>query len=292
MEKKSILILILSLLFSLSLIPIWGLAFLKLGTANQYTGFVAMLFTFYAPHFIPKVQNKIKLQHCLLLSGAIFYMLIGIYAQGWRLLVIPIFWAFILYLVALFIPKTRSPFVHLGVVTYAILCFWGIYPITDHGMERLALQEDMEEPIAEINTSVNLSQFLFVASDKDTVRIGNGKPVLIETWNETCAPCMASIRDLQTEFEKDTNFQYIYLYQYRGKDSKLSTAQIFDFQAIKDKRKIRIDIENRLFDQMKLESYPFFLVFDRQGNLVGHQMGYISSQKDEIVQKLRKFLKK
>ncbi len=48
--------------------------------------------------------------------------------------------------------------------------------------------------------------------------------------------------------------------------------------------------ENRLFEQMKLGSYPFFLVFDRQGKLVGHQMGYISSKKEEIVQKLRKFL--
>ncbi len=52
MEKKSIFILILSLLCSVSVMFVSVFCFLNLEVANQYTGFVAMLFSFYAPYLI------------------------------------------------------------------------------------------------------------------------------------------------------------------------------------------------------------------------------------------------
>jgi len=283
------LILFLSFISSLLIIPVWGFGFLSLDTANQYTGVLALLYSFYLPNLFPKLEKQRKIQFILLLSAPIFYVLVGIYAQNWRIFAIPIFYAFLVFGFALFLPKINSIKYHIAVLGLALLYMFGIYPQTDMGKETISLQ-NMVKP--ELNPNVNLTSLRFIDFNQDTIQLANNKPILIETWNQTCKPCMASIRDLQTIFEQDSSFSYIYLYQNRANKDTLSTEKIFAFKAIKNKENILIDVQNQLFKKMNLSGYPFFLVFDKKGKLVGYQEGYNPEKKEEIIQKLRDLLAK
>jgi thiol-disulfide isomerase/thioredoxin len=292
MNKKTIFILFFSLLCSFLVVFLWGLCFFNLDYANQYTGFAALLATFYIPYFIPKIDTHKSLQRFFLFIGIILILAIKVYAQGsYFWIFTPVLWAVILYCLAIFSPKIKPLITFIAVVIYISVYFFAIYPFSDFGKEYISLQtkEDVAPEVI-INENVNLADFNFLVSPKDSTKFTFDKPIVIETWNETCTPCIASIKDLQDEFEQDTSFHYIYLYQYRGKNDKLSTKQIFDFQLIKDKTKIRIDMRNQLFEKMELGSYPFFLVFGTDGKLKGYQLGYKSDKKDEVIEKIRKLV--
>jgi len=281
------------ILFSVLSVPltmaVWSFGLLHLDTANLYTGLLTFLYSFYLPNLFPKSEKYKKIQYALLLLTPFLYLVVGIYAQSWNLFAMSIFYAVLVYIVALFLPKINSIKYHIAVLGLALLYMFGIYPQTDMWKERLALQ-NMVKP--ELNSNVKVTDFSFIDFNQDTIQLANNKPILIETWNQTCKPCMASIRDLQTIFEQDSSFSYIYLYQNRANKDTLSTEKIFAFKAIKNKENILIDIQNQLFKKMNLSGYPFFLVFDKKGKLVGYQEGYNPEKKDEIVQKLRDLLAK
>ncbi len=49
---------------------------------------------------------------------------------------------------------------------------------------------------------------------------------------------------------------------------------IFNFKSIKDKSKIRIDIDQNLYDALAMQGFPYFLLFDSSGKLIYLQRGY------------------
>lgn len=56
--------------------------------------------------------------------------------------------------------------------------------------------------------------------------------------------------------------------------------------------KILIDKDNQFHDQMGLEGYPYFLLFDQKGQLIYQYFGYHSSVKDELTDKILRLITK
>ncbi|MBP6568399.1 MAG: hypothetical protein KA270_14600, partial [Saprospiraceae bacterium] len=75
---------------------------------------------------------------------------------------------------------------------------------------------------------------------------------------------------------------HFYLYQAPNKNTVTDRNSVFHFEKIKNKNKILIDKDNQLYDQMGLEGYPYFLLFDQNGQLIYQYFGYHSSVKDEL----------
>ena len=59
---------------------------------------------------------------------------------------------------------------------------------------------------------------------------------------------------------------------------------IFNFKSIKDKSKIRIDINQNVYDALDMQDFPYFLLFDSTGKLIYLQRGYTG--KDAIANKI------
>ena len=56
------------------------------------------------------------------------------------------------------------------------------------------------------------------------------------------------------------------------------------------KPKIIIDVNQALFKKMGMQSYPYFVVFDKDGNVVDYLSAYSSKYKAMFLEKLEKIL--
>jgi thioredoxin-related protein len=274
-----------ALVYSLILIPIWGLGLLYAPTSSFFTVICTFIWSAYSLHlFKEKRSPKV---YVALLAGPVFYFLSAIYVKSFSLgkpevlITFPIVWVFALYVFSLHFVRLKSVIAHFLIVGFISLYGFIIYPMykEDNMVKRV-------EP--KIVVHHNLFDFRFITFSQDTILIeSNGKPFLIETWNETCAPCIASINDMQDTLTANLNFNHVYLYQQRdSKKNRLEANQILNYEKIKSKDKILIDLGNSLFDSLKLKSYPYFLIFNNKGELVKYRSGYMSSKRDEILEDL------
>lgn len=128
-----------------------------------------------------------------------------------------------------------------------------------------------------INLDVNLSDFSFINANLDTVILpdASGKYTLLETWSETCPPCVKAMRDLPDFYRSiENNVSVYYVYESQKASVRNKFEKIFTFKEIKDKSKILIDVEQNLYQSMNMQGYPYFLIFDSSGKLVHHIYGY------------------
>lgn len=135
-----------------------------------------------------------------------------------------------------------------------------------------------------LDTLHHLSDFHFLTINGDSVQIPKGKPVLIETWNESCPPCVASINDLQGFLEQYTNIRHLYIYENKNNSSQ--NRQVFSYPKIKRPEKILMDIDLTYFKKTGMKSYPYFLVYDAQGKLIDYFSGYRSSNQQFYKERL------
>lgn len=200
----------------------------------------------------------------------------------------PISWIVLLFGCTFLVKKFPVFQSTIFVLSYTGVYVFFIYPNSE--FERQYVESSKCETIPIINTQINLSEFQFINHLLDTIELANlEKPVVIETWNETCKPCINSIKDLQSTFTHDTEITYIYLYQNRG-NKNLTPTEAFSYKAIKNPNQILIDIDNTLFHELELTSYPFFLIFNKKGVLTNYHSGYHRSKKTEIINKLKSSL--
>ncbi len=142
-----------------------------------------------------------------------------------------------------------------------------------------------------INVNVNLSDFSFINASLDTVTLpgASGKYTLLETWSETCPPCVRAMRDLPDFYRSIENkVNVYYVYENRKASVRNNFEKIFSFQEIKDKSKILIDMEQNLYQALNVNSYPYFLIFDSSGKLIHHIRGY--GDKDMIAAEISKYV--
>jgi len=288
--------LLLSLLSFMS-IPIWGLTFLDIDNAGPFSVFIGITFTCYAILLIKdtKLYQSVDKPRGYLVVGPVFYLLASTFLffdKPTLLLTNPILWAAVLLLVPLFVIKFN--FYKQGIVTLFFIYFYSfhLYPIFQ-SFEFSPNKTESPSLVAQgLSDSVNLFDFDFIDPQLDTVAIPNAKEfLLVETWNEKCGPCMKSIDDLESYIGEFKNVNHIYLYQ-NFRENNLSAGEIFSFARIKDKQKIRVDVDNRLFQELGINSYPYFLLFDSEGNLVDYFSGYNHNFKSKYEDRISNMLTK
>lgn len=273
---------------SILFITFWGFATLDTKFANPFSTFFVIIATFFIAIHVKKI--KAKHSKMIFMSAPVFYVIMGLimsFNLSWfQTFSIPIIWLFIVTCYA-FNQKEISLMNTTSVVLFAIVFAFYIYPKTGFGkqvgyLEIVLKDEEQCQP----NYNYNLNEFIFLNHQLDTVRFTTlNKPVLVETWNESCPPCIQSIKDMEEDLTANPNFDIIYLYQQRGK-KWLSHNDVINYKFIKNKSNIYIDLNNEFTTYMNLFSMPYYLMFNPKGELMGTHKGYRSKHKEAFLEEM------
>lgn len=98
--------------------------------------------------------------------------------------------------------------------------------------------------------------------------------------------------DLQPTFDSLSSYMdHYYLYENGSQKQLLTNSRIFSFPRIKDKSKILMDVDNKFFEDSKMASFPYFLLFDAKGKLIDYFKGYDSKSKDYFTKRISEMAK-
>ena len=291
MLKKRILL----FLFSLSFLPIW-MAFL-LGQNSHLVLFGGFVYSFISPFIVRWIYNKDfdKKEYKIISIGPIFYLLMYFYAQGvvqhtWRFidLISPFFMGLYFFIIGVFTIRTVVDLKKIFFFIFASLFYFKIILPIYMDSESIAIitnfDETSNDKTKEIKSDVNLADFQFINVDKDTtVFSNNDKYILFETWNEGCIPCMRAFKEMPEFYASiKTQVDVFYLYEHHKESVRNEFEKIFNFRAIEDSSRILIDINQNLFNTMNMTGYPYFLLFDKKGNLKFWQCGFDLNEKEKL----------
>lgn len=275
---------------SILFITFWGFASLSAKFATSFSTCIVMTATFLIALQVQKIKSKYG--KLIFMSGPVFYVIMVFIlsffnGMSWfQFFSTPIIWLFLITCFA-FNQKEISLKNTTSVVLFAIVFAFYIYPKTGFGkqigyLEIVLKDEEQCQP----NYNYNLNEFIFLNHQLDTVRFTSlNKPVLVETWNESCPPCIQSIKDMEEALTANPNFDIIYLYQQRGK-KWLSHNNVINYKFIKNKSNIYIDLNNEFTTYMNLFSMPYYLMFNQKGELMGTHMGYSSKHKEAFLEEM------
>ncbi|WP_027001530.1 TlpA family protein disulfide reductase [Hugenholtzia roseola] len=274
------------LLYSLSLIPIWGYTMLSASeNTNEFSAFLGYAFTVYTLYLLKKTETYQQARYAYLwvMVGPVLYMIVGFTAQPWQaLLVNKITFAFLLTAIVL---AFRNIELKSTGVVLLFACYFYPYHIDGYQpIPYLSALDKIEINKRNLNEDLNLSDFAFLDARLDTIKLPLEKPLLIETWNETCRPCIASIMDLEP-FIENLDLKHVYLYEALG-ETRLKPEKILQFKFIKNKDKIFIDANDHFLEELGMKSYPYFLMFDKNGKLVDYFAGYAPPFKDYFQERI------
>jgi len=302
MKKVSILV------FGLVLITIWGFCFLNYEQANAYTAAMGLSFTILSVYFFQKrfnfelnLPDKILLLALPILYSTTLYIQLFPSIKGkFELLhllfyihiVNPVNIGLLVLLLGLTKLKELSKPVNIFIFLYLILFYVHFLYPDWRGIQFISITEDFDtemsndakaqkENISQVNYSENLSKFSFINSTLDTINLPthSTKYILLETWNETCLPCVKAMKELPDFYKSIQNkVEVYYLYEHQKEHVRRKFEKIFNFKNIEDKSKILIDINEELYKALNMKGYPYFLLFDSQGNLRYHSRGYIGKE--------------
>ncbi|WMN07512.1 hypothetical protein QYS48_29010 [Marivirga arenosa] len=270
---------LLQVFYSLLLIPLWGLGLLQIDIANDFTRLLTFLFTAYIILFL---KYKQMINKGVLLIGPTFYMVATIIIRPIdELILFPITWIYFMFIILLLFGELKLLRSHIFIL-FIIIAFIFKDELKEEEPSFLNFSKEYDY----IRKPDLLLEYEFINYLKDTVHIDTQrKPVLIETWNETCKPCIASIKEMEDDLGSYNSFHHIYLYQSNSSKS-LALDSILNYKHITDKSKIYVDANNRLLKSMGLKSYPFFIIFNSEGEMKKYFSGYKSEYKNEILNKL------
>jgi thioredoxin-related protein len=320
MKKKIVL-----LLFGLLLISIWSACFLNAGMADDKTAFMGLVFTPLSAYFLQReydfklsVWDKwavaiLPVLYVFALYFTLFdlnyfkmhtYSFPAFYQLFFYLHIInPVTIAFLVLLLALSwlkdLTNPRNIFIfgfiavfysYYFMFEWKSKWFWGSQVNFDTEVNSAADVQKQRD--STFNTNVNLTSFSFINSSLDTVNLvdNSGKYVLLETWAETCPPCLKAIKELPDFYKSMENKMSVYyVYEHRKASVRRNFDKIFGFREIEDKSKMLIDIEQELYLTLNMDGYPYFLLFDPKGDLVYHIRGY--GDKDLIATRISEHVK-
>lgn len=300
--KKGIL-----LLYSLSILPVWGISFLAPG-ADQVSCLAGMIYVLVG-NFIFLREKGFKLpitEQLLLLAGSIIYFLIaclifiidGEKVSVANLLIDPLLIGLGISALNIFFLKDVTKLKNLFV--FSTLIFYYVYVFYPDWQESLIIEdiknevtafEGVETTTSPIERNIQLQDFSFIDSNLDTIRIvPKGKFTLLETWNETCLPCMKAFKEMPAFYQQqEDKMNTFYVYENRKAAVRNNFDKIFSFDLIYDASKILIDIDQAMQHELEIIGYPAFLLFDKDGELVFFKKGYYSSE--ELASELLSLIK-
>ena len=276
-------------------IPIWGLLLLDADTCNNFSIFVGMVYSILSVFFIKNTEifKSVRFAFIYLLLFPFFYLFLSIILaeKEYYSFLDPILWAFVMLLVGIYFLKSTN-FKEMFIICF-VSYFYGfhIYPTYKNLRDRNLLNINQIEE-KDLNFDKKLVDYKFENSKKDTISLKSNKPfTLVETWNESCAPCIAAMSDLQPLMENlSSKVDHYYLYENGGTKLYGTKTKIFNYSHIKDKSKILMDVENKFFKDSKMASFPYFLLFDKEGNLIDYFKGYNPKHKDYFDKRLQKMM--
>jgi len=278
---------------SILLIIFWGFSTLNTNFATPLSTCFAIIGTFVLVFPIKKIE--LKYTKFVFMSGPVFnvflsFILCILYNKISSTL-FPIYWLFFVTLFAFWV-KNLSLKNFTFILTVALVYSFYLFPKTGLGKLNDNYQEILlkDDERCQPNYNYTLDEFLFLNHQLDTICFANlDKPVLVETWNETCSPCIKSIKEMEDELTNNPNFDVIYLYQTRGK-KRLSNKAIFDYKFIKNKKNIYIDINGEFGTYMNLYTMPYYLMFNKASELVGTRYGYRSEHKETFSREIENLI--
>ena len=284
--------------YTISISLVWRFLLYDIGYMGFTGVFLGLIYTFYSPYLVKNlVEKEISRYTFIKFLMPVAFLLVTIcqipYDSIFTFLN-PVIIAFMLFLSVHF---DKRKFPKFEVQFFLIFCvylysfsltgsLWQYYmSIAERRKYNFTLKED--KALTEEN-NLNLNHYKFLNQSLDTVKIEtSGKYIVIETWNEKCPPCMKAIPEMSSFYSniksKVTNY---YVYIPIGKSKKLNTQKVFNFDKIKEKNKILVDIN--LQKDTELEEYPVFFVFDKNGN---RRLLYKGYNKEELQQKITEVIK-
>jgi hypothetical protein len=284
--------------YAISISLVWRFLLYDIGYTGFIGVFLGLIYTFYSSYLVKNlVEKEISRYTFIKFLMPVAFLLVTIcqipYDSIFTFLN-PVIIAFMLFLSVHF-DKRKFPkfevqfFLIFFVYLYSFsltASLWQYYiSIAERKKYNFTLKED--KALTEEN-NLNLNHYKFLNQSLDTVKIETSeKYIVIETWNEKCPPCMKAIPEMSSFYSniksKVTNY---YVYIPIGKSKKLNTQKVFNFDKIKEKNKILVDIN--LQKDTELEEYPVFFVFDKNGN---RRLLYKGYNKEELQQKITEVIK-
>lgn len=285
-------------LFSISFLLVWAFSLLLTPT-DIFSVILGLSYTFLGAFFIQKKYDfHLSFGEQLILSLCpVFYFLLSIYSFGSTsysygsvsyFILNPILVAFLIFLLQLFYLKDLSKPENLFTFVFiSIFYAYIFFPIwKESTIIKKITNFDADIPVKEevLNDSLNLFDFYFVNRNIDTIKFReNERYILLETWHESCPPCIKAFEEMPSFYKSIENtMDVFYLYEHPRPADSIKMAKIFNFKYISNKANILIDLDQSLYETMHMNGYPYFLLFDKNGNLVFSQKGYSSAAKKKL----------
>jgi thioredoxin-related protein len=278
-------------IFSCLFFLIWGLLCLELEHSSSLSICVALVYTYIATGLVAeKYEDKNVYFYAAIFFGPTFYFITTFIFRPFNIigyLIDPIIWCFVFFLAGLW--KMRLNFSTLFLLLFVSYFYsFHLHPMGKAISEEGLLFEQVLDEKKLNDYNVNLDSFTFLNHELDTIKIKpNNKLIVLETWSGNCPPCLSAIADLQDYFDANKNIEHYYVYE-SNTISKYKKNKCYD--GIKNKNKIIIDMNQALFKKMGMQSYPYFIVFDTEGNVVDYLSAYSSKYKAMFLEKLEKIL--
>lgn len=294
-------------IYSLGTAFLWGTFLLDAWKPGSFGILFALLYSFYSPYVVKdfidrETTPRLIVKYLFPISYLLFSVGLFIYrGQGVMVIALsPLLWASALMGIAL-IHKEQFPKKHVQffTITAAIVYSFSLHnyyrkfsnantPHYDFSLPDATPTPTPATPLAQAPNST-LADFLFINQKLDTVQLpSEGQYTIIETWNERCPPCMKAIPALKgfyAELGDRAQQRYVYVPPSRR---PVDTKQVFDFPLIGNPQRILMNVN--LQQDLQLDSYPVFLVFDPKGELVLLEKGFGVSQAEQLKDKIRQVI--
>ena len=301
---------IIFLIYGFVLISVWSICFVGYKQSDDYTSAMGLSFTFLSIYFLQKEYDfKLSLSDKLFVIAfpvlyliSWYFIIFNTYFTNFKYslyfklfyihIINPLNIALLVLLLGLTKMKDLSKLSNLFIFIYITLFYAYFFHSAWRGFQFASLTKNFDtEKIIEpetqkakepdLNYTVNLSDFSFINSDLDTLSSLNSseKYILLETWNETCFPCIKAMKELPDFYRSIQNkAEVYYLYENSKEHVRRKFEDIFNFKNIEDKSKILIDINQDLYKELNMNGFPYFLLFDSKGNLIFHSRGYMGKE--------------
>lgn len=268
--------------------------------ADKISIILSLSFTFLATYFFNKEYDFNFTEKIIILIIPTLYFCTFTYLfESVRVLFLmnPLLIALIFLVLSLSYMSDLSKPINLFLFIFSTLFYTHMfYPIWEAARFSPSTEKIGKDPVRlnelPVKDSIELKEYLFINSRNDTSSIVSDKKfTLIETWNETCPPCIKAFADLPAFYNEHKNtMETFYLYETNKELGKDDFKKVFNFSKISEKSKILIDLNQNLYDGLGMSGYPYFLLFDAKGKLIFIHKGYTREFREELEAKIKSII--
>ncbi|RMG39059.1 MAG: hypothetical protein D6732_04535 [Methanobacteriota archaeon] len=302
-----------SLLFGLLATILWSFAFLDHPNTTSLSAFMGFLCTIGGSYLLQKehdfqlnLKEKIATLAIPLIYTAAFLKNDVIYRDLNNLkpsiLLNPILLSFTILLFSILFStqlfKKANPWI-LYLSAFLFFYSYGYFDewkatqylnLTEKFVEDRDIDNSVADSLTDTSTDINIHNFRFINRNLDTISIQpEGKFILIETWNESCVPCIMAMKELPSYYRLISDrVKIFYVYENNNEKARNVFGKIFSFKHIYDHSKIMIDLDQNFYNSLSMKGFPYFVLFDKQGNLLFMKRGYRGRK--ELSKTINKFI--